>query len=403
MLDVLRALPPARFARERREARKRLHAILHSSSPERWPERLAVDRAVPTPMFAWLVLSGSYELSFEDPAASEVLARLALAAAQRLPARLDAVAAHVEAQGWILVGHARTLCRAGEEAEKAFAEAERRQPAREPLEAALFCRFLAGLRRAQRRVAEALALTRRAIVLFQEAGCAGQEVAARNDQGILYLSLGERAAALREIARALLVAERWMSLDVALRCREGLARCALELHQLPLAWALLTDHQADETRVAPQVRAQLGLGRSTAALRIGQTEVAEAALRRVTREASRTELLLEERLAAALLAALRRQEGRRDKLEPLSLPAARRERKSDPRRLEVLRALEELRDDAHAGKITLAAAMVQAEALRRTALARGDEVLANLAWISALLDESARGRGTDSVRPGPGV
>jgi tetratricopeptide (TPR) repeat protein len=121
-----------------------------------------------------LLLEEGREQSFNDPAAGEELARLALELSDHLDAsyygseRIE----DLRARAWACVGNARRVKSDLRQAEEAFATAAAHLQlgTRDPIERAIFLDLKASLLRAERRLAEAMRLLRQAFEIFLAAG-----------------------------------------------------------------------------------------------------------------------------------------------------------------------------------------------------------------------------------------
>lgn len=162
--------------------------------------------------FAELLSAAAYEAIYDDPHRSLELSRMALEVIRRLePGRLGNV--FHDLCGRILgrLGNAQRAIGdlAGAEASLAAAQAELEQGSGDPLEEADLLYFLSSLRRAQRRIDDALRLVRRSRRLSRELGDRQREARAWVGEGTALVVDGDYQRALDAQRRALeLVDER---------------------------------------------------------------------------------------------------------------------------------------------------------------------------------------------------
>lgn len=163
----------ARFEQERAAARG-LFAELMKHPPERRRLLVRNHQRFQTWGVFELMIERSRELTFQDPAQGEALARLAL----DLSSQLDPLfygAEQIEdyrARAWSYIGNAYRVGANLQEAERAFEAAlgHLRRGTREPMERAIFLDLKASLLRAERRFGEAIRLLKRARTLFLAVG-----------------------------------------------------------------------------------------------------------------------------------------------------------------------------------------------------------------------------------------
>jgi tetratricopeptide (TPR) repeat protein len=121
-----------------------------------------------------LLLERCRETAIQNPAGAEELALIALEVSTRLSASSyrDGLVQDLQARAWSCLGNAHRVRSEFLKAEDSFLKAEAflRQGSRDPVERAIFLDLKASLRRAQRRFDEALALLKRAVVIFRRAG-----------------------------------------------------------------------------------------------------------------------------------------------------------------------------------------------------------------------------------------
>ncbi len=220
-----RSLALATVIVEERDAAEPLLTQLLAVPAHRWADLVRSRAAFRTFAFAARLVEESYGLGAHDPRRAEALARLALSILGSLDTTRysETAVADLTAQTWALIGSFLGMRRKWARAEQAFRMAEQMLRTPESVEAGVFCRLLATVRRGQRRYIEALALTERARRLFEEAGDEHGETTAATEQGELYLTLGELEKGLAHIARARLFLAPGLHTASALRTRLGLA------------------------------------------------------------------------------------------------------------------------------------------------------------------------------------
>lgn len=163
----------SRFEKERAEARGLFAELMRHPAERR---RLLVRNHLRFQTWGVfeLLIERSRELTFQDPAQGEAMARLAL----DLSSHLDPLFYGTEqiedyrARAWSYIGNAHRVAANLLEAEKAFGVAldHLRRGTREPMERAIFLDLKASLLRAEHRFDEAIRLLKRARTLFLAVG-----------------------------------------------------------------------------------------------------------------------------------------------------------------------------------------------------------------------------------------
>jgi tetratricopeptide (TPR) repeat protein len=234
---------------------------------------------------AELLLARSAKAFFDDPAAAEELARLALEVAERLDPAVHSTPLlnDLKARCWSQVGNARRLGSDHPAAAAAFDRAEACLAAGtdDPLERASFLRMKASLCRDQRRLAEAEELFERAIAIYRRVGDRHQVGTTMVALSNLYSSRAEPERANELLAQAveLIEPEREPLLTVVTR----------QIHIMNLADAgrfmearalLVKSRQLFAREGEPTLQLRYLWAQGRIALGLGQFEQAEASLLR---------------------------------------------------------------------------------------------------------------------------
>lgn len=174
--------------------------------------------------FAEAVSASAYEAIYDDPHRSLELSRMALEVIRRVDPGLLGNAIH-DLQGRILgrLGNAQRAIGNLATAEATFAEAraELEQGTGDPLEEADLLYFLASLRRAQRRIDDALRLVRRSRRLSHELGDRQREARAWVGEGTALVVDGDYERALATQRRALELLDERVDPRLALAARHN--------------------------------------------------------------------------------------------------------------------------------------------------------------------------------------
>lgn len=185
-----------------------------------------------SPSLGRLLIEASLAAVEDDPRRSEALAELATEIAVRCDARRfgEEALTLVQACAWAQIGEARRRLGdlAGAEAALRRARVEADLAPLHGLERAVFCRGLAQLRHDQGRTDEALALSARAISLYEEQGEWQDLAAALAEQGWMILE-EDPVSALTPFEAALSLIEERIRPAEALRIRQGMARAYAEI------------------------------------------------------------------------------------------------------------------------------------------------------------------------------
>lgn len=268
---------------------------------------------------AWGLLERSWQA--EDAAEAESLGRLAAAVAERLDGNgpSPATEAGLAIGAWCAVGEACRRLGRLEAAEDAFVRAvPHLEKSIDPSENAEYCRWLARLRRDQRRFDEALALLERAATLLGGAGQTRDQALALADCASVHLDQEDVDSAVMTLDRVLALGPAAVDPGLAAGAGPGLAGCLAALGdplQARRILAALADRPA-RRRTAVD-RAILVRTEGLVAAFARQEHPAEVLLREAWNSFHRTGALGYAILAGLDLAALYQQQGRTSNLRAL--------------------------------------------------------------------------------------
>ena len=266
------------------------------------------------------LLDRAYAESYPFPGRGHALAEAAfhLVCAVERAGLPPALLAGLRARVHMLRGYTEGIERAPEDPrELAFRVAESHIADPEDVEAAVFCRLLAGVRDRQRRVHEALALLERAERLFHQSGEVVEEALAIADQAAIYARAGDGERALALFTRSLALREPSLAPAEAARERLLLGFQHAALGQPVAAGEIL----AEAERRAPTVGTEPPLAlltRARLAAEAGDHETTERLLVAALGAAQRAGAWGEAAAAACHLAVLFADGERRGRLTALA-------------------------------------------------------------------------------------
>ncbi len=276
------------------------------------------------------VLDRAYEESYPFPSRGHALAEAAfhLSCAVEKAGLPPALLADLKARVHMLCGYTELIERLPQDpGELAFRVAESHIADPEDVEAAVFCRLLAGVRDRQRRIHEALALLERAESLFHRRGETVEESLAVADQAAIYAREGDTERALALSGRSLALREAWLAPAEALRERLLLAFMHAAVGHPWAAQEALAEAERQATAAGAGTPALALLTRAWLTAEAGDREATERLLREALAAAKGASAWGEAAAAAFHLAVLFADEQRRgrlaalaDEIEPLFAP-----------------------------------------------------------------------------------
>lgn len=203
-----------------------LVAQLLALPPESRHERLEADPRFRTFFVGWELLERSWQA--DDAAEAEALGRLAAGVSESLEETGSSLGAEVGLSigAWCAVGDACRRLGDPEAAETAFRQAiPALERSLDPTEAAEYCRWLARLRRDQRRFDEAAALLERSAALSATAGQARDQALALTDLAAVHLDRENMEGALNALERVLVLGPAAVDPGLAVGAAGGIAGC----------------------------------------------------------------------------------------------------------------------------------------------------------------------------------
>ncbi len=219
----------AQVEEERRKAEPLAAELLALPREERHA-RFDQHRRYRTFFVAWRLLERSCQMG--DAAESESLGRLAAAVAERLDGKGPSAGmeAGLAIGAWCAVGEACRRQGRLEEAEDAFVRAvPHLGKSIDPAENAEYCRWLARLRRDQRRFDEAMALLERATTLFGSTGQTRDQALTLADLAAVHLDLEDVDNAVTTLDRVLTLGPAAVDPGLASGADWGIAGCLAAL------------------------------------------------------------------------------------------------------------------------------------------------------------------------------
>jgi tetratricopeptide (TPR) repeat protein len=299
-----------------------LIAELTAYPRDRWRLLVPNRRKLHTLVVAQFILEESRVAAFDDPRLAVELAEVAAAVLRRLDPAVygDRLLADVRGRAWVAIGGGRRLA-----GDLAGAEAALRRAGRllagsaDPVELGGYLLVLGGLRKDQRRFAEAGEHLQRSAALFQEGGDEPKAVRALVAVGLLYVDEGNPAEALPPLLEALERLDEEEDPRAALAARHNLALCLAELGEWQEARRLharLGDAYARSGDAHARVRGRWLEGILAAGH--GEDARAEELFREVGDAFRAGELAYDAALVSLDLAMLLARQGRGDELRALA-------------------------------------------------------------------------------------
>jgi tetratricopeptide (TPR) repeat protein len=197
---------------------------------EERPARLEADPGFRKFFVAWKLVELSWQA--EDAAEAESMGRLAASIAEGLNGTgpSEAVEEGLAIGAWCAVGESCRRLGALDAAEEAFLRAmPHLEKSIDPAESAELCRWLARLRRDQRRFDEAMALQERSATLFAGAGQIRDQALALTDLAAVYLAQDDVDMAVATFDRVLALGAAAVDPGLALGSGWGIAGCLAAL------------------------------------------------------------------------------------------------------------------------------------------------------------------------------
>jgi tetratricopeptide (TPR) repeat protein len=306
---------------------------------------------------AELILARSARAFFEDPAAAEELAELALAVAERLEpaAHSEPLLADLRARCWSHFGNARRLSADFPAAEAAFARAEACLAAgtEDPLERANLLRMRGSLRRYQERTAEAEELFCKAIAIYRRVGDHHQVGSTMVALANVYFEAGDSERAIALLSRATDLIEPEREPHLAVVTRTNLLIYLADSGRFMEARGLLARSRDLYARhCEPMIRLRYDWIHGKVAFGLGQLEQAEAAFQRARQGFTERDKHYEAALVSLELATLYARRGRTAEVKRLAAEMLPVFRSLDIRR-ETLAAFLVFREAAERERATL--------------------------------------------------